>query len=422
PTKRESAAAKDPLTILPRLSLAITKATRLEEIYQLLLEEIVEALDVERASIMRLDPANQVLKIVAARGIDPALWKSIQTKVGTGVSGKVLEAGEPLLVKGKKAGPAGRHPRYKTHSYLVAPVNLVPMQVGKTSIGVINLTDKKSGEPFTTADPRLLTTLTNQAAAYMHLYDLTEKVQETERLRSQMEIARQIQQSLLPKATPAMKGLALRGVLIPAERVSADYFDFFELEKNKIGICVADISGHTVGGALLVAALRSTLRAQALQKKSPKVVVGDVNQVHYQDLLHTEQFLSLVYAEYDNATQELVFTNAGHPPPLLLRQNGAHKFLSTKDFIIGLDAKLKFHEAKVKLSKGDMIVFYTDGLLVARNKNGEAFGEKRLVAAMQKNGAKTADAILNELLLVWKSFIGGIKPKDDVTLVVLKHV
>lgn len=407
---------KQPLTLLHELSRAIAQASSLDAIYKIILDEVVTSLDVERASIMRYDSKNQVLRIVAAKGIEPEVWKNVEISVGEGVSGRVWQEGKPLLIQKMKPNP-----RYKTHSFMVAPVTAFPMKVGSVPIGLINLTDKKSGKPFTQSDLQLLMTLSDQVASYMHISDLVEQLKIAEQTKLEMEWAREIQQRLLPEQDQSFEGVEMEGCLIPATRVGADYYDFFPTDGEGIGISIADVSGHGVGGALLAFATRASLRAQANGQKSPGVILQAVNQMLFSDLLRAEQFVSLFYAHYLPLSRTLVYTNGGHPPPLFWQAKTQEIYwLLTQDALLGIEPHQPYKEKKLELASNDLVVLYTDGLTEAINDNGKRLGTDPLVQIVAECAKNKARDILHHLLNHWKKFIGKQAVKDDVTVVVVK--
>lgn len=409
---------KEPFEILHDLSRAVAKASKLEEIYEIILREIVTVMDVERASIMRFDPKKGVLRIVAAKGIDAEVWKNLEIAVGEGVSGRVWKECKPLLIKKIRGNP-----RYKSHSYIISPVTAFPMRVGEVPIGLINVTDKRSGEPFTNADMKLLTTISDQAASYMHLYDLVDQLKEASQAKLQLEVARQMQQRLLPQQPPAFPGLEMAGQLLTAERVGADYYDFLTSGDDPLGLCVADVSGHSVGGALLASSVRSCLRTEVQRGRSPCEIVQAINKTLSPDLFRSEQFISLFFGKYFPEEKTLSYTNAGHNPPLLLRaRDKMIEWLTTQDSLLGIEENLEFHEKKVTLQKGDLLILYTDGLTEAQNPRGERFGAQRLLEAAQQGSQKSPSEVLSFLLAVWDEFTAARPPSDDVTLVVVKAV
>lgn len=404
------------LEILHRLSGAIAKAPTLETIYDLILDEIVKVMDVERASIMRFDAKAEVLRMVAARGIDEAIWKKVELSVGEGVSGKVWAEGKPLLIKAMRPNP-----RYKSHSFLIAPVMAFPMKVGQIPIGLINLTDKRSGKPFTPQDRKLVMTLSDQLASYMHIHDLVDRLKTAELASRELEVAREIQQRLLPKSMPQVKAMEIEGCLIPAARVGADFYDFFPTGQGGWGISIADVSGHSVGGAMLAFATRSCLRGQVNGSKGPGEILQNVNQILFGDLSQSEQFVSLFYAHYLPQARELLYSNAGHNPPLLWRSEAkAVEWLMTQDSLLGIEPDRPYKEKKCPLAKGDVLVLYTDGLTEAMGEGGKRFGPNNLLETTSVCADQKASVILGRLMENWKKFVGKQPVKDDVTVVVLK--
>lgn len=405
-----------PLEILHQLSRRISQAKDLDEIYNLILDEIVAVMGVERASIMRFDPNSESLAIVAAKGMEEEIWKSIRISVGEGVSGKVWQEGQPVLIRNIKS----ESPRYKTHSYMIAPVTCFPMKVGVVPIGLINVTDKKNGEPFSDDDLRLLMLLSDQAASYMHIDDLACKVREGEKAKMEIELARDIQQKLLPKKSPKIPGLSVDGCLRTAGRVGADFYDWYPNGDGSFSFSVADVSGHNVGGALLAASLRSALRTHAGDRNGTAPVAEAANRMLFHDFFQSGQFASLFHARFDPKSRKLTYTNAGHPPAVLWRgPKGKIEFLQTLDSLLGIDENLRYHEKETILAHGDRLVIFSDGLTEAVCPDGKMFGTERLIGLLQEAPEKEASQIRDFILSALQEFTGKRPLKDDVTLVIL---
>lgn len=409
--------SKEPLEVLHRLSRAISRAAHLDEIFQIILDEAANAVGVERASIMKFDAKKGRLRVVAAKGLSPDVWKSIEVPVGEGISGQVFQSGEPMLLK-DFSGKRGT--KYRTQSLMTAPVTCFPMKVGKIPLGVINMTDKTDHAPFTEQDLKLLTSIADQVGAYMHLNELIEQLQEAEKARQQLEIARGIQKRLLPGKAPEVSGVDVAGLLISAERVGADYYDYILSDDQKrFGVAVADVSGHDVGGALLASSFRTALRTEAMEHKKTSAVVSAINKTLYEDLLSAEQFISMFYCVYQRSTKTLKYTNAGHNPPLLLQKGGTKLTrLLTHDLLLGIESDYRFHDKKVSFKKGDVLILYTDGLTEAMH-DGERFGIERLESCLEAVSGMPAQAILDKIMQRFRDFIGLTPPRDDVTVVVL---
>lgn len=413
-----------PLESVHALSLAIAQAAEPHQIYELILDEVVKALGVEKASIMIYDPERGVLRIAAARGMDPDVVENAVVKVGEGISGRVFASHEPVLIteiRADETGP-GRE-RYRTRSLISAPVTCFPMKVGKDSLGVINVTDKSDGSRFTDSDLQLLTTLANQAAAYLHIVKLSEERAESDRLRQQLEIARQIQYKLLPTDPPEIEGLDISGRLITAERVGGDYYDCFLTYAKRPSFVVADVSGHSIGAALIMAAFRSAIRAQRDADYSPALLVQRINAILYEDLFQSEQFISMVYLQYLRSRQLVQFCTAGHPPPIVWRSaDRCFEDMGTGDPLIGIEPRGVFHERQMVVSKGDVILLYTDGIIEAANASGERFGRQRLLTLLEDSVVGSARQIADVVVETVQAFVDPEPPRDDITALVLKVV
>ncbi|MFH1874229.1 MAG: GAF domain-containing SpoIIE family protein phosphatase [Pseudomonadota bacterium] len=404
------------------LSKAIAQASEIKEIYELILDEVVRIFGVEKASIMVYDPDLDALKIAAARGLDIDIKNKAFVRVGEGISGKVFKSSEPLLIQDIQASGMDKgRDRYKTKSLMSAPVTCFPMKVGKQTLGVINVTDRASGKSFDATDLKVLTTLSNQVASYLRIVQLSREVASTEQLKQQLEIARQIQYRLLPVNPPNLEGIEAAGRVVTADRVGGDYYDFFISHSKRPSFAIADVSGHSIGAALTMAAFRSAIRAQMDSEFTTSILVQRINQILFEDLFQAEQFISMAFLKYMKARQLIQFTNAGHPPPIIWR-SGLRKFeeLYTDDPLLGIEPISIYHEKQVVVSKGDVVLLYTDGLTEAANTKGERFGKARLLNFLEPIMEKSAEEIVGEIVEQAASFADPAPIKDDITAMVLK--
>jgi len=410
------------MNVVHELSEAIAQAADPSQIYNLILDVVVKTLGVDRASIMKYDVESVSLKIVAARGMDENVVKNAVVRVGEGISGKVFATHKPILIKDIKAeGLSPTRDDYKTSSLISAPVTCFPMKVGEEPMGVINVTDRTDGSPFTEDDLTLLTTLANQAAAYLHMHNLIEERYAAEHLKQQLEIARQIQYKLLPNDLPSIEGLDVAGRLITAERVGGDYYDCFLTDIKRPSFVVADVSGHSIGAALIMAAFRSAVKAQQDTDFSPSNLIQRVNSILYEDLFQAEQFISVNYLRYVKPRQMIQYTSAGHPPPIIWRSSdGTFDEVGTDDPLLGIESRAVFHERHIIVSKGDIIVLYTDGITEAARPDGERFGHDRFLECLSDAVVGTSKQIVDVIVESVQSFIDPIRLKDDITALVIK--
>ena len=300
---------------------------------------------------------------------------------------------------------------------VLQPLLAARVQRHSEMFAVIGLTGKRDAAAFTAGDGRLLLALAEQAAAAIHTGRLVREVRESERIRSELEIAHRLQQSLLPTVTPMIPGLALTGSCEPAGRVGGDYFDFFSLPAGALGLVIADVSGHGVSSAIVMAGLRATLHAEIREEFAPARVLAVANRVLARDFGDSGMFVSVFLAKYEPDTGVLTYTNAGHPPPLLVDGQAVQR-LTRGGLVLGVAADADYESDVASLGPGAMLVLYTDGLTEARWADSTFFSEVALTRIIKAGGRLDAAGLHRTILAAVRDHRSGAAPDDDVTLVV----
>ncbi len=286
---------------------------------------------------------------------------------------------------------------------------------------------RKDGTPFW--NELLISPVRDESGKLTHFIgvqsDVTER-RKAEAERHELEIAKKIQLSLLPKGPLVLDGARVAGICLPATQVGGDYYDY-SYSDDKLDIIIADVSGHSVGAALIMAAAHSALKAETRKKSSepsdhtPRDILCALNELLYKDLDGWDLFISMFYLRLDLSKGLLRYSNAGHNRPLLLHEDEAScQRLDADGMILGVQKQVVFEENSLQLKKGDKILLYTDGVTEAENKEGEFFGEGRLSELFQRNRAKSPQAILDEIVGALHEFCGGQSFNDDVSMVVLE--
>ncbi len=255
--------------------------------------------------------------------------------------------------------------------------------------------------------------------------DVTQ-IRRAEEERRELEIARQIQLSLLPGSPLHVDGAHVAGYCLPARHVGGDYFDYF-CGSDTIDIIIADVSGHSVGAALVMAETRSCLKTETLCRlhtqhaKGTGEVLAALNALLYEDLNRAELFITMFYMQYTHATRRLCYANAGHNCPLLLRAgDSACRELDTEGLILGVKREVTFEEKSVVLRKGDLVLLYTDGITEAQNPEGEFFGVDRLGKLVATQGSNSPEEIIDKIVSDLHAFCPSASFGDDVSMVVFK--
>jgi sigma-B regulation protein RsbU (phosphoserine phosphatase) len=286
----------------------------------------------------------------------------------------------------------------------------------------------------------------DQLAELGHSFNkMTENIQqllavakEKERLQSEIEIAREVQAQLYPKAQPQAANLKLKAVCHPARMVSGDYFDYDNLPGHHIGFVLADVAGKGISAALLMAALQSSVRAQwthsieaaEAQQSSvepvefcPPISTSRLtSQVNLQLYKNTspEKYATFFLGLYDPSTSTLRYTNAGHLPPLLFSGETVQR-LEIDGTVVGAFPFAEFGESKAVLKPGDLLVCYTDGITEPENAYGEMFGEERLIEIVQKNLHRSDEEIVQSIMDSVLDWTGSPELQDDMTILLARQ-
>ncbi|MBN1825097.1 MAG: SpoIIE family protein phosphatase [Candidatus Eisenbacteria bacterium] len=305
-------------------------------------------------------------------------------------------------------------------SILAAPL-IRPVEKGEESIrGAIVLVAKEGGGDFLSGDQKIVATIAVQAAIAIGNTRMAGQLESAARIRRDLEIAREIQASLLPAHPPAIDGANVAGRCVTAAKVGGDYYDFVPGRNGSLNILLGDVAGHNVGSALLMTALRATLRAAAAESAQPGVMLEKANRLLYRDLDRANSLVSIFAARYIPEGRRLLYSNAGHNPPLLLRHGTDWvDRLDTEGLIAGVVEEATHDVGLRDLNRGDRILFYTDGLVEARGPDGFPFGEERLEAALREVRALSAEGILDAVFQAVERHVAGERYADDVTVVAL---
>jgi sigma-B regulation protein RsbU (phosphoserine phosphatase) len=242
-----------------------------------------------------------------------------------------------------------------------------------------------------------------------------------ERLNRELEIAREVQEHLFPQRLPPASGLDYCGQCRPAREVGGDYYDFLELSDGRLGIAIGDVSGKGVGAALMMASLEASLRALASIVQDPADLMGRVNSLVCQASAEN-RYATLFYAEYHPATRRLMYVNAGHNPPIVLRNSGGAcqvLRLETGGPVIGLLSQ-PYQRAVFSHEAGDVVVLFTDGVSESMNDRDEEWGEERLIELAKTCHGLPALESMRRILAAAQAFARGAPQHDDMTLVVLR--
>ena len=246
-----------------------------------------------------------------------------------------------------------------------------------------------------------------------------------ESLKTDLAVAGEIQQAILPRIFPPFpendNELDLAALMTPAKDVGGDFYDFFRIDKEHIGLVMADVSGKGIPAAIFMAVSRTLIRTIGMQGYSSAVSINKSN-----DLLCDESvdsmFVTVFYAIYNIYTGELEYCNAGHNSPYIVRANGNVEVMPvSSNFMVGIVSGHNFQSDKIQLEPGDTIVMYTDGVNEACNTNFDEYGDDRMAQLLEKQAGRTCREMIDAQLEDVRQFSNGAEQSDDITIMALRR-
>ncbi len=316
------------------------------------------------------------------------------------------------------AGTAERHAFELLNTELLLPL------LGRNRLmGLMSLGPKRSEAAWSRTDLQMLQTVARQTGLALEVselaHSLAAEAAQRERVNREIEIAREVQERLFPQQMPVLTGGSIAGACRTALGVGGDYYDVIDLEDGRIGLAVGDVSGKGISAALLMASLRASLRGVTLDgPRDFARLMHKVNRLVY-EASASNRYATFFFAAFDPAARKLECVNAGHNPPVLLR-NGQVIRLEADGPVVGLLPFAPYTEQTLTLEPGDLLLLYTDGISEAMTSADEEWGEERMIAAASAVRKRPAEEILRALFTAADAFTAGAPQHDDMTLLILK--
>lgn len=407
----------DRLALLYRISQAFNSSLDLEQVLNRVMDEVIATTRAERGFLM-LRNADEQMAFVAARGMDQRTLDTPEFQISRGVVERVAREGKPQLTSDAQSDRwlSGRE---SVVIFGLRSILCVPLQFKGAMIGVIYVDNRLQAGIFLPADLELLTAIAASAAIAIENARLYQLAVDKGRMERELQVAREVQASLLPRHTPQIEGWEFAAFWQPAREVAGDFYDFIPGER--LGVVIADVSDKGMPAALFMALSRSIVRASVAQALPPAEGIAQANRLICADAMNS-MFVTLFYGQLDPATGEMVYVNAGHNPPLLRRADSSELIeLTRTGMVLGIYESAPYGQRSVLLNAGDLILFYTDGVTDALDVQGREFGLDRLRRMLldhRDSSAKELAATLDQTLTEF----GGAVRYDDITVVVAKRL
>jgi serine phosphatase RsbU (regulator of sigma subunit) len=399
--------------------LDITKALAapfdLEDVVEAIFSALRQVIDYDAAAIYLVNRRTETLELVSEHGYPEGSESAFDLQIGQGIVGWVAKSGQPVIVPDVRADARYVAARATTRSEIAAP-----LMVEGRAIGVFNL-ESDHEDVYHEGHLELLLAFAAQAAMAVERARTARERVERRRLERELSIARDIQRSFLPAGPPSVPGFDFAGTSISHDQVGGDYYDFINVSDTRLGLAIADVSGKGIPAALLMAGFRMCLLAEIRNEFAIRAVMRKVNQLLHEST-ERHRFVTAFYGVLDWRNNVVIFCNAGHNPPLLLRADGTSEELSDGGVALGVLEDTRYEERPVALGAGDVLVMYTDGISEAEDDHGEQFGVERIASIVRTHAGHTARELTQDIVAAVLDWAGEKGPGDDLTLIVMRKL
>jgi phosphoserine phosphatase RsbU/P len=398
------------------LTSVLNSTLKLNELLALIMKTSSEVMHSEVASLLLIDEAsNELVFRVALGGKGAELEERFRVKMGEGIAGSVAASGKPEIVNEPQKDPRFAKRFDNSTGFVTRAILCVPMKAKGKVIGVLQAINPLLREIFSQEDLELFETFADQAAIAIENAQLHGEIVKQEKAKQALKIAHEIQQNFLPDLTSRRYGIDLCALTLPAFDVGGDLYDVIELDGNRVGVILGDVSGKGVPAALYMVRAMSEYRFLAPQAKDPAELLTALNQ-RLSVNSPFGMFLTMICLVIDKNTNTVQYSSAGHLPILSRKAAGVapEVLKGAQSPPLGLMAETSFFLNTVHLETGDALFLYTDGVVEARDKRGKEYTIERLAECVKKE-ADSAAIYSERVFEDVRQFTTGAEQHDDIT-------
>jgi len=401
------------LLLLNEIARELSSILNLDELLGRIAELLRRLIDYQMFSILLLDPSGEKLQHRFSLRFHESIHLKNDIPLGRGLVGAAAESKQAVLVS-----DVSKDPRYVAANPETRSELAVPLIYKDKVIGVLDLEHTRRGF-FTEEHKRTITTLAAQIAIAIENAQLYEQIARQERrLERDLSLARELQMRLLPQARPKLAHLDVAAKFVPARAIGGDLYDFIPYSMSRLGLVIGDVSGKGAPAAIYAALVSGILRSHAPIEPGPSEMLSAVNLSLAERRIEA-QFVSLIYAVWDDEHRTLTVSNSGLPRPIYVHE-GKNEVIEATGLPLGLFDEAEYDEFEFRMKPGDMFVFFSDGILDARNRNGELFGRGRVEKIVLECACKSADCVVDSLFQAVAEHSAGMETFDDQTVVAIR--
>jgi len=405
------------ISLLEEASEKLMKVLDIDKLLEYILTIAKQGLNAERGTLYIIDKENS------------SAWSKIlydtnelrhTIPITEGIAEQTASSGETINIKNVKRDERYNKFEHDTHDISETKTILsMPVKNAENQITGVLVIKNKIDDTFNRDDEEFLKSLTNYTATALELSELHAQLVHQKRIEHELSLAREIQKSLLPQKIPAIDGYEIFGVNKSCHEVSGDYYDFFPVENDNWVFAIGDVSGKGIPASLLMAVLQSHLKAINYMHYPINEIIKLLNEYLVVNSI-PDHYVTFFLGILDCRNDTFEYVNAGHNPPFLINKGRQKKRLNTGGPIIGMFSNLVYSMEKIHLKKDDLLFCFTDGVTEYADKNNREYGETRLKKFLKENHKQTSEEIFRSLLKTLDDFSGNEKPKDDITVLMLR--
>jgi sigma-B regulation protein RsbU (phosphoserine phosphatase) len=402
------------LLLLNEISRELTSILNLDELMARIAELLRRLIDYQMFSILLLDSSGEKLQHRFSLRFQENIHLKHDVPLERGLVGSAVQSKQAVLVS-----DVTKDSRYVELNPETRSEMAVPLIYKDKVIGVLDLEHTRRGF-FTEEHKRTITTLAAQMAIAIENARLYEEIARQERrLERDLALARELQVRLLPQTRPKLGHLEVAAKFVPARAIGGDLYDFIPYSMSRLGIVIGDVSGKGAPAAIYAALVSGILRSHAPIEPSPAEMLSAVNMSLAERRIEA-QFVSLIYAVWDDEQRMLTVANSGLPRPIYMHSGGKNDVIEATGLPLGLFDETEYDEFEFRMKPGDMFVFFSDGILDARNRSGELFGRGRVEQTVSECTGRSADCVVDSLFKAVTEHSAGVETFDDQTVVAIR--
>ena len=414
----ELAERYEEINLLYTISEILGRTVRIEEAAPAILTEISETVGARKASILVHDRVTDTLQVIAAIGVNAEDAPPIGTSDQCSVSARVFRTQHPLIVEPDEM-PCPAESLYRRGTMLSVPIMWTTAEGGEP-LGVVNLSDRRSGQPFTAGDQKLVAAIATQIATALQNARLVRTSLAQQQLVHEMQLAHDLQMKLLPSTKVVAPEADVAARVVPAESVGGDFYHLFRLGGERTGAMIGDVSSHGYRAALIMALAMSASAIHAQSSSDPAETLRAILGSMRDELATTEMFITAFYGVIDRERGELRYANTGHPHAFVLSAAGDVERLPAIDPPLGMVDDAPTGAVRPWGAGSDLLLLFTDGVSDARSRTGARLGEQAVLDVVRRHRAEAPAAILDRIFETLEQHTGDAPLRDDLTVVVLR--